>query len=132
MNIQYNTISNWVNLAKGEHICQFCGRSYPWKAALERHILKQHEVRTMQNQGEGDRNAHKGREMSDQNLLVGLQDGEGDGMKSREGIPVTHYDEQLKEEVVAFAKATSQKEARDRLSGNFLESSDISAMLGVE
>ena len=64
-----------------------------------------------------------------------LQDGEGDGMKSREGIPVTHYDffiykfvfhenntkqvthydEQLKEEVVAFAKATSQKEARDRL-----------------
>ena len=44
VNIQYNTISNWVNLAKGEHICQFCGRSYPWKAALERHILKQHEV----------------------------------------------------------------------------------------
>ena len=43
-----------------------------------------------------------------------LQDGEGDGMKSREGIPVTHYDERLKEEVVAFAKATSQKEARDR------------------
>ena len=61
-----------------------------------------------------------------------LQDGEGDGMKSREGIPVTHYDEQLKEEVVAFAKATSQKEARDRLSGNFLELSDISAMHGVE
>ena len=48
-----------------------------------------------------------------------LQDGEGDGMKSREGIPVTHYDERLKEEVVAFAKATSQKEARDR-SGWFL------------
>ena len=48
-------------------------------------------------------------------LLTLLQDGEGDGMKSREGIPVTHYDEQLKEEVVAFAKATSQKEARDRL-----------------
>ena len=54
-----------------------------------------------------------------------LQDGEGDGMKSREGIPVTHYDDQLKEEVVAFAKATSQKEARDRFSGNLLEISDI-------
>ena len=48
-----------------------------------------------------------------------LQDGEGDGLKSREGIPVTHYDEQLKEQVVAFAKATSQKEARDRLSDIF-------------
>ena len=59
MNIQYNTISNWVNLAKGEHICQFCGRSYPWKAALERHILKQHEVITMRKKGDGDRNAHK-------------------------------------------------------------------------
>ena len=42
-------------------------------------------------------------------------------MKSREGIPVTHYDEQLKEEVVAFAKATSQKEARDRLAENLLQ-----------
>ena len=43
-----------------------------------------------------------------------LQDGEGDGLKSREGIPVTHYDEQLKEQVVAFAKATSQKEFLER------------------
>ena len=47
-------------------------------------------------------------------------------MKSREGIPVTHYDEQLKEEVVAFAKATSQKEARDRLAENFLRFSQTS------
>ena len=54
-----------------------------------------------------------------------LQDGEGDGIKSREGIPVTHYDEQLKEQVVAFAKATSQKEARDRL---FIESSSTTAL----
>ena len=48
MNIQYNTISNWVNVAKGGHNCQFCGRTFPWKAALERHIVKQHK------NGEGD------------------------------------------------------------------------------
>ena len=36
-------------------------------------------------------------------------------MKSREGISVTHYPEHFKEEVVAFAKATSQKDAKDRL-----------------
>ena len=84
VNIQYNTISNWVNVAKGGHNCQFCGRTFPWKAALERHIVKQHK------------------------------DGEGDGMKSREGISVTHYPEHFKEEVVAFAKATSQKDAKDR------------------
>ena len=44
VNIQYNTISNWVNIAKGGHDCHFCGRTYPWKAALERHIKQQHEV----------------------------------------------------------------------------------------
>ena len=60
VNIQYNTISNWVNLAKGEHICQFCGRSYPWKAALERHILKQHEVMKMQRKGYDNKNTHRG------------------------------------------------------------------------
>ena len=42
--IQYNTISNWVNLAKGEHNCHFCGKTYPWKAALDKHIEKQHQV----------------------------------------------------------------------------------------
>ena len=46
----------------------------------------------MQRKGDGDRNSQKGWEMKFWNLLVGLQDGEGDGMKSREGIPVTHYD----------------------------------------
>ena len=84
VNIQYNTISNWVNVAKGGHNCQFCGRTFPWKAALERHIVKQHK------------------------------DGEGEGMKSREGVSVTHYPEHFKEEVVAFARATSQKDAKDR------------------
>ena len=46
VNIQYNTISNWVNLAKGEHNCQFCGRTFPWKAVLEKHIKKHHKVQT--------------------------------------------------------------------------------------
>ena len=41
-------------------------------------------------------------------------------MKSREGISVTHYPEHFRKEVVAFAKATSQKEAKDRLSTDFL------------
>ena len=44
-----------------------------------------------------------------------FQDGGGDGMKSREGISVTHYPEHFKKEVVAYAKATSQKDAKDRL-----------------
>ena len=44
VNVQYNTVSNWVNLAKGGHSCQFCGRTYPWKAALDKHIEKQHKV----------------------------------------------------------------------------------------
>ena len=106
MNIQYNTISNWVNVAKGGHNCQFCGRTFPWKAALERHILKQHKVET-------------------KHLKVDIQlfqDGEGDDLKSREGISVTHYPEHFKEEVVAFAKATSQKDAKERLSTDFLTS----------
>ena len=46
---------------------------------------------------------------------IKFQDGEGDNLKSREGISVTHYPEHFKEEVVAFAKATSQKDAKDRL-----------------
>ena len=41
-------------------------------------------------------------------------------MESREEISVTHYPEHFKEEVVAFAKATSQKDAKDRLSTDFL------------
>merc|ERR550519_1672812 len=35
-------------------------------------------------------------------------------MKSREGVSVTHYPEHFKKEVVAYAKATSQKDAKDR------------------
>ena len=46
--------------------------------------------------------------------LFGFQDGGGNGVTSREGIPVTHYPEHFKEEVVAFAKATSQKDAKER------------------
>ena len=38
VNIQYNTIVNWVNLAKGEHNCQICGKTFSFKAALERHM----------------------------------------------------------------------------------------------
>ena len=45
--VQYNTVSNWVNLAKGGHSCQFCGRTYPWKAALDKHIEKQHKVQNL-------------------------------------------------------------------------------------
>ena len=48
-------------------------------------------------------------------VIQQFQDGEGEGLKSREGISVTHYPEHFKEEVVAFAKATSQKDAKDRL-----------------
>ena len=33
-----------MNLAKGEHNCHFCGKTYPWKAALDKHIEKQHQV----------------------------------------------------------------------------------------
>ena len=82
VNIQYNTISNWVNVAKGGHNCHFCGINFPWKAALERHIVKQHK--------------------------------DGDGLKSREGISGTQYTQQFKEEVVAYAKAMSQKDAKER------------------
>ena len=46
---------------------------------------------------------------------IKFQDDEGESLKSREGISVTHYPEHFKEEVVAFAKATSQKDAKDRL-----------------
>ena len=49
-------------------------------------------------------------------IKIKFQDGEGEGMNSREGISVSHYPEHFKEEVVAFAKATSQKDAKDRLS----------------
>ena len=51
--------------------------------------------------------------------FLNFQAGEGDGMESRDGISVTHYPEHFKEEVVAFAKATSQKDAKDRLSTDF-------------
>ena len=104
MNIQYNTISNWVNLAKGEHNCQYCGRTFPWKAVLEKHIEKHHKVQTKLLKAD-----------IKIKIKIKLQDGEGDGMKSREGVSVTHYPEHFKEEVVAFAKATSQKDAKDRL-----------------
>ena len=97
--IQYNTISNWVNLAKGEHNCHFCGKTYPWKAALDKHIEKQHQVcpsaKFLQ-------------------LQLMVQDGEGDGDLSRKGTSVVHYDQQFREEVVAYAKATSRKEAKER------------------
>ena len=53
-------------------------------------------------------------------IITKLQAGEGDGMESGEGISVTHYPEHFKEEVVAFAKATSQKDAKDRLSTYFV------------
>ena len=43
-----------------------------------------------------------------------VQDGEGDGEMSRKGTSVVHYDQQFREEVVAFAKATSRKEAKQR------------------
>ena len=99
MNVQYNTIRNWVNLAKGEHNCQFCGRAFPWKAALERHIVNQHKVEAKNFKVD----------------IVQFQDGKGDGIRSREGISVTHYPDHFKKEVVAFAKATSQKDAKDRL-----------------
>ena len=48
-----------------------------------------------------------------------VQDGEGDGEMSRKGTSVIHYDQQFKEEVVAFAKATSRKEAKERLKDLF-------------
>ena len=43
-----------------------------------------------------------------------VQDGEGDGEMSRKGTSVIHYDPQFREEVVAFAKNTSRKEAKER------------------
>ena len=43
-----------------------------------------------------------------------VQDGEGDGEMSRKGTSVIHYDQQFREEVVAFAKTTSRKEAKER------------------
>ena len=43
-----------------------------------------------------------------------FQDGEGDGDLSRKGTSVVHYDQQFREEVVAYAKATSRKEAKER------------------
>ena len=82
VNIQYNTISNWVNVAKGGHNCHFCGITFPWKAALERHIVKQHK--------------------------------DGNSLKSREGISGTDYTQQFKQEVVTYAKAMSQKDAKER------------------
>ena len=42
-----------------------------------------------------------------------VQDGEGDGEMSRKGTSVIHYDQQFREEVVAFAKTTSRKEAKE-------------------
>ena len=71
---------------------------------MDRHISNQHKVET-------------------KHLKIDIpqfQDGGGDCMKSREGISVTHYPEHFKEEVVAFAKATSQKDAKDRLCKYFL------------
>ena len=122
MNIQYNTISNWVNLAKGEHNCQFCGRTFPWKAVLEKHIEKHHKVQA---------NLLKADIKIKIKIKIKFQDGEGEGMKSREGISVTHYPEHFKEEVVAFAKATSQKDAKDRLSKYFIHFQFAYQLLGL-
>ena len=47
-------------------------------------------------------------------MTMMVQDGEGDGEISRKGTSVIHYDQQFREEVVAFAKATSRKEAKER------------------
>ena len=100
MKIQYNTISNWVNLAKGEHNCHFCGKTFPWKAALDKHIEKQHQVSYLC-------------QIKNATTMM-VQDGEGDGEMSRKGTSVIHYDPQFREEVVAFAKNTSRKEAKER------------------
>ena len=88
-----------MNLAKGEHNCHFCGKTYPWKAALDKHIEKQHQV------------CPPAKLFS---IQVMVQDGEGDGDMSRKGTSVVHYDQQFREEVVAYAKATSRKEAKER------------------
>jgi len=42
MKIPYTTLRNWVNVCKKEHNCQFCGRSFPFKATLERHEKLKH------------------------------------------------------------------------------------------
>ena len=42
MKIPYTTLRNWVNVCKKEHNCQFCGRSFPFKASLERHEKLKH------------------------------------------------------------------------------------------
>ena len=42
------------------------------------------------------------------------QDGGGDGKMSREGISPNHYEESFKQEVVAFTRATSRKEATEK------------------
>ena len=124
MNIQYNTISNWVNLAKGEHNCQFCGRTFPWKAVLEKHIEKHHKVLTKLLISDIEIKIK---------IKIKLQDGEGDGMNSREGFSVSHYPEHFKEEVVAFAKATSQKEAKDRLPNiSYISNFHISCLVCVD
>ena len=88
-----------MNLAKGEHNCHFCGKTYPWKAALDKHIEKQHQVCPS---------------AIFLQLQLMVQDGEGDGDLSRKGTSVVHYDQQFREEVVAYAKATSRKEAKER------------------
>ena len=49
-----------------------------------------------------------------------VQDGEGDGEMSRKGTSVIHYDQQFREEVVAFAKTTSRKEAKERYNKDLL------------
>ena len=50
-------------------------------------------------------------------------------MKPREGISVTHYPEHFKEEVVAFAKATSQKDAKDRSSTFYISTGELFTLL---
>ena len=85
LRLQETTLSNWVNVAKGQHTCQFCGKSFPWKSLLEGHIAKQH--------GDGE---------------------VGDGDLSRKGVSITHYNEKLKQEVVQFALATTRKEAKEK------------------
>ena len=42
MNVPYTTLRNWVNVCKGDHHCQFCGRIFPFKASLEKHVKQKH------------------------------------------------------------------------------------------
>ena len=42
MKIQQSSLRNWVNLGKGGHQCGECQKVFPYKASLEKHMLKKH------------------------------------------------------------------------------------------